>query len=88
MLLAWEQQQKKTKVGSYNIRSLASVSTTAAAAKAKKNVKRNQPRKNPVKTVKVGPITMRNPYSQGDMVMTTARNIGHPTYEHGEIRGL
>ena len=30
---------------------------------------------------------MRNPYSQGDMVMTTARNIGHPTYQHGKISG-
>jgi len=37
--------------------------------------------------VKVDPTTMINPYSQGDMVMTTARDIGHPTYQHGKISG-
>ena len=37
--------------------------------------------------MKVDPITMRNPYSQGDMVMTTARDIGHPAYQHGKTSG-
>ena len=61
--------------------------TATDATKAKKNMKRKQPRKNPVKTVKVDPITTRSPYSQCDMVMTTARDIGHPAYQHGKISG-
>lgn len=60
------------------------ISAATAAAKTKRNMKMKQPKKIPFKTVKVDSVIMRNPYSQGDSVMITARDIVHPTYTHGE----
>jgi len=76
---SWKVERKAKKV----------YSTDVTVKAKKKNVKRKQPKlkKKPLKTVEVEPSIVRNPYSQGDMVMTTARDIAHPAYTHGEISG-
>ena len=82
---SWKAERKPKKVSCQS----KSVHSTDVTVKAKKkNVKRKQPKpkKKPLKTV-IDTSIVRNPYSQGDMVMTTARDIAHPAYTHGEISG-